>query len=61
MMHEIAEIHEQDFKKILLQNHLTNFNQTWNKRPWINEIQVCLNERPRPFPRVDKNNIVKIP
>ena len=60
-MHEIAEIHELDLKTFLLQNHLTNFNQTWYKRPWINEIQICLNERPCPFPRVDNKKIVKIP
>ena len=37
-----------------LQNHWTNFNQTW-----VKEIQVCSNEGPCYFPRGDYNEIAK--
>ena len=28
---------------LFLQNHLANFNQTWHKTPFGEEIQVCSN------------------
>ena len=45
----------------LLQNHWANFNQTkYTKYPWVKGIQVCSNEGPRPFPRGNYFEIVKV-
>ena len=43
----------------LLQNHWTNFNQTWHKASMgdRDSIQVYSNKRPRPFLRGDNNEI----
>ena len=42
---------------LLLQNHWANFNQTWHK---ASLGEVYSNGGPRPFPRGDNNEIVKI-
>ena len=41
----------------LLENHWPNCT----KHPWVKEIQVCSNEGPRTFLRVNNNEIAKIP
>ena len=35
-------------------------NKIKTKHPWVKGIQVCSNEGPRPFPRGDNYEIVKI-
>ena len=42
-----------------LHNHWANFNRTWHKHHWVEGIQVCSIEGPRPFSRGDNNEIVK--
>ena len=48
------------FKNLLLQNHWANFNQSWHKAALGEGDSICLNEGPRPFPRGDNYEIVKI-
>ena len=49
-----------NFKNLLLKNHWVNFNQTWQKHPWVMGIHVSSNEGSRPFPRGDNNKIANI-
>ena len=44
----------------LLQNQLSISPKLGTKHPWVKGIQVCSNEGPRPFPRGDNYEIVKI-
>ena len=47
---ERVEIHLQNFQSLPFQNHKANFNQTWYKASWVNEIQVYSHEGYCPFP-----------
>ena len=47
--------------QLLLKNHWANFNQTWHKASLgKRDSSLLKNERPRPFPRGDNKEIVKI-
>ena len=46
--------------KNLLQNHWTNFNQTWKQSILWMRIQIGSNEGPIPFSKGDDNEIAKI-
>jgi hypothetical protein len=48
------------FKNLLLQNHWTNFNKTWQNHPWVKGIQVCSKEGDIPSPRGDNSERVKM-
>jgi hypothetical protein len=48
------------FKNLLLQNHRANFNQTWRRSSFGEEIQVYSNEGDKPSPRGDNSKRVKI-
>ena len=48
------------FKNLLLQNRLAYLNQTWHKASLGRGIQVCTNEGPRPFPRDDNSENIKL-
>ena len=45
---------------LLLQNHWVNSSKLKIKHPWVNGIQVCSNEGPRPFQREDNSEVVKM-
>ena len=56
--YDIAKIHWQNFKNLLLQNHWANFNQTWCKGSFIegNSFQV---KEPDLYLRGDNNEKAK--
>ena len=45
---------------LFLQNELEISTKLGTKHPWVKRVQVCSNERPRPFPRRNNYKISKI-
>ena len=45
---------------IILQNHQTDFNQTWHNASLGDGNQIYLNEGPRPFPKGDNYELAKL-
>ena len=56
--YKLVKIHWQNFKHLLLKNHLANFNQTWHKASFSDGD--LFKWRPHPFPRGDDYEIAKI-
>ena len=61
--YKIEKIHWQNFKifKIFFSRSIGAITTKLGiKHPWVKWIQVCANERPRPFPRRDNFKIAKL-
>ena len=60
VIYEIAKIHWQMLKNLLLQNHTPISTKLGTKHSWMKKIQVSSNEGLHPFQRGDNNEIAKI-
>ena len=58
--YEIVKIHWRNKKIFFSRNTEPISTKHGSKHPWVEGIQVCSNEGPRPFPRGDNYEIVKI-
>ena len=59
--YQIAKIHWQNLKNLLLLNHWAIVStKVSTMHPWVKGIQICSNEGPRPFPSGNNYQIVKI-
>ena len=57
---EIAKIHWRNSKIFFFRTNEPISTKLGTKHPWVKGTQVCSNEGPRPFPRGDNYEIVKI-